>query len=132
MGKRKADSDDDSGSEYEQDTDSEEVKKPVKKAKKSPTRAKKATAKAEGHESTGDVEVLVSDEGDKYLSLGKLKRATVRSFKGMQMIDIREFYVDKSDGKEKPGKKGISLQKPQWDELKRGIETIDSLFEQLG
>jgi Transcriptional Coactivator p15 (PC4) len=31
----------------------------------------------------------------------------VRSFKGVPLIDIREFYG--AEGDEKPGKKGISL-----------------------
>jgi hypothetical protein len=43
----------------------------------------------------------MSSEGDKYVDLGKKKRATVRSFKGKAFIDIREFYGD--DGNEKPG-----------------------------
>jgi hypothetical protein len=43
--------------------------------------------------------------------LGKKKRATVRSFKGTDLLDIREFYG--ADGDEKPGKKGISLTREQ-------------------
>ncbi len=46
-------------------------------------------------------------EGDKYIDLGKKKRATVRSFKDIPLLDIREYYGIGSD--EKPGKKGISL-----------------------
>lgn len=48
-----------------------------------------------------------TSDGDKYIDLGKKKRATVRSFKGMPLLDIREFYGQEGD--EKPGKKGISL-----------------------
>ncbi|KNZ77749.1 RNA polymerase II transcriptional coactivator SUB1, partial [Termitomyces sp. J132] len=48
-----------------------------------------------------------TSDGDKYVDLGKKKRATVRSFKGTPLIDIREFYGNDDD--EKPGKKGISL-----------------------
>ena len=51
--------------------------------------------------------LLTSSDGDKYIDLGKKKRATVRSFKGIPLLDIREFYG--ADGQEKPGKKGISL-----------------------
>lgn len=51
--------------------------------------------------------VLTNSEGEKYIDLGKKKRATVRSFKGTPLLDIREFYG--ADGEEKPGKKGISL-----------------------
>ena len=56
---------------------------------------------------TGDVVVHTTPDGDKYIELGKKKRATVRSFKGTPLVDIREFYG--ADGDEKPGKKGISL-----------------------
>jgi hypothetical protein len=56
---------------------------------------------------SGAVEVLKNSEGEKYVDLGKKKHATVRTFKGMKLIDIREFY--NAGGVDKPGKKGISL-----------------------
>ncbi|KAG7449510.1 PC4-domain-containing protein [Guyanagaster necrorhizus] len=75
-----------------------------------------------------DAEVVVhkTSDGDKYIDLGKKKRATVRSFKGMPLLDIREFYGQEGD--EKPGKKGISLSLEQWETLKMGANTIDQLF----
>lgn len=54
---------------------------------------------------------MTNQEGDKYIDLGKKKRAVVRSFKGMPLLDIREYYGN--EGEEKPGKKGISLQLEQ-------------------
>jgi Transcriptional Coactivator p15 (PC4) len=51
--------------------------------------------------------VQKNKDGDGYIDLGKKKHATVRVFKGMPLIDIREFYGDEDDLK--PGKKGISL-----------------------
>lgn len=54
-----------------------------------------------------DVVVRCTSDGDKYIDLGKKKRATVRSYKGNVFVDIREFYG--ADGDEKPGKKGVSL-----------------------
>ncbi|XP_006461107.1 hypothetical protein AGABI2DRAFT_70431, partial [Agaricus bisporus var. bisporus H97] len=70
-----------------------------------------------------------SVEGDKYIDLGKKKRATVRSFKDIPLLDIREFYGTGSE--EKPGKKGISLTLEQWQVLKENSDTIDELFSDL-
>lgn len=38
----------------------------------------------------------------------------VREFKGMILIDIREYY-ETADGEMKPGKKGIALNPAQWE-----------------
>ena len=57
------------------------------------------------------ITIKTNVEGEKYIDLGKKKRVTVRTFKGMPLVDIREFYG--ADGDEKPGKKGISLQPDQ-------------------
>ncbi|EJD02953.1 PC4-domain-containing protein [Fomitiporia mediterranea MF3/22] len=76
-----------------------------------------------------DFLVFTNSEGEKYIDLGKRRRATVRSFKGVPYIDIREFFGDEDDLK--PGKKGISLTKEQWSELKANMNTIDTLIEKL-
>ncbi|KAI0318270.1 transcriptional Coactivator p15-domain-containing protein [Amylostereum chailletii] len=68
-------------------------------------------------------------EGEKYLELGKKKRATVRAFKGATLIDIREFYGE--DGDEKPGKKGISLSVDQWKTLMEARPAIDRLITRM-
>ncbi|KAK7053297.1 hypothetical protein VNI00_003923 [Paramarasmius palmivorus] len=97
-----SDEEDESGSE-----DEKPLKKPQSKAKG------KSKSKAAEVEASSDDEVTVhkSSEGEKYVDLGKKKRATVRSFKGMALIDIREFWGE--GGSEKPGKKGISLNAEQ-------------------
>lgn len=58
--------------------------------------------------SRSDIVVKSTSDGDKYIELGKKKRATIRVFKGTPLIDIREFYTD-AGGVDKPGKKGLSL-----------------------
>lgn len=56
--------------------------------------------------------------------LGRNRRLTVESFKGVVRIDIREFYD--ADGELKPGKKGISLRTNLWNTLKDKIHDINS------
>ncbi|KAG6900767.1 hypothetical protein C0993_002191 [Termitomyces sp. T159_Od127] len=97
-------------------TDESEQGEPVSKKLQSEKKA------IEDNETT----VKTTPEGDKYVGLGKKKRATVRSFKGTPLIDIREFYGN--DGDEKPGKKGISLTLEQWETLKKSTEILDELL----
>ncbi|KAF9447493.1 ssDNA-binding transcriptional regulator, partial [Macrolepiota fuliginosa MF-IS2] len=70
-----------------------------------------------------------NSEGDGYIDLGKKKHATVRAFKNIPLLDIREFYGTGSE--EKPGKKGISLTLEQWQVLRANVETIDQLFSEI-
>ncbi|KAJ7346652.1 transcriptional Coactivator p15-domain-containing protein [Mycena albidolilacea] len=86
--------------ELEPESESEAPKKTVKKPTK-PTKEKSEDADTE-------CTVEVSSDGEKFINLGKNKRATVRNFKGTTLLDVREFYVDKASGETKPGKKGIS------------------------
>ncbi|GLB37039.1 putative transcriptional Coactivator p15 (PC4) [Lyophyllum shimeji] len=95
-------------------------------AKRPKTEPTEDTAAQKAAEQQDAVVVKTSPEGDKYMDLGKKKRATVRSFKGIPLIDIREFYGP--DGDEKPGKKGISLTLEQWEALKNATGTLDELF----
>jgi len=73
--------------------------------------------------------VYTNTENEKYIDLGRKKRVTVRNYKGMTQIDIREYYD--ANGEEKPGKKGISLNPEQWAEFKQYIATIDDLVKNL-
>ncbi len=45
----------------------------------------------------------------------------VSKFKGKMLINIREFYDDKTTGEEKPGNKGIALSVEQWEALKSQV-----------
>lgn len=68
-----------------------------------------------------------SDDGKVEWELGKSKKVTVREFKGKVFVDIREYYCDKA-GDWKPGKKGIALQRDQWDELLASSGQITAAF----
>lgn len=48
-----------------------------------------------------------------------MKKASVSEFKGKKYVNIREYYVDKASGEERPGSKGIALSVEQWQELKK-------------
>ncbi|KAK7282281.1 hypothetical protein RIF29_10932 [Crotalaria pallida] len=66
-----------------------------------------------------------SDDADSIVvcEISKNRRVTVRNWQGKIVIDIREFY--QKDGKQLPGKKGISLTMDQWNVLRDHIEEID-------
>ncbi|KAD4384929.1 hypothetical protein R6Q59_010944 [Mikania micrantha] len=55
--------------------------------------------------------------------ISKNRRVSVRNWQGKVFVDIREFYV--KDGKQMPGKKGISLSMDQWKELRAHVDEID-------
>ncbi|GER30213.1 RNA polymerase II transcriptional coactivatorKIWI [Striga asiatica] len=66
-----------------------------------------------------------SDDSDQIVvcELSKNRRVSVRNWQGKLVVDIREFYI--KDGKEFPGKKGISLSMDQWKILKDHVDEID-------
>uniref|UniRef100_A0A7C8ZRP1 Transcriptional coactivator p15 (PC4) C-terminal domain-containing protein n=1 Tax=Opuntia streptacantha TaxID=393608 RepID=A0A7C8ZRP1_OPUST len=63
------------------------------------------------------------EEGIVVCEISKNRRVSVRSWQGRVVVDIREFYV--KDGKQMPGRKGISLTMDQWKVLREHIEEID-------
>uniref|UniRef100_A0A1I7TDI6 PC4 domain-containing protein n=1 Tax=Caenorhabditis tropicalis TaxID=1561998 RepID=A0A1I7TDI6_9PELO len=64
-------------------------------------------------------------DGNEMFEIGNLRYATVSNFKGKQYVNIREYYIDKNTQKMMPSKKGISLNKAQWANLKDLIPEID-------
>ncbi|KIJ54721.1 hypothetical protein M422DRAFT_24627 [Sphaerobolus stellatus SS14] len=74
------------------------------------------------------VQLQKDDEGNYYIDLGNMKRATVSQFKGKANLNIREYYTDKASGQLRPGKKGITLNVTQWDTL---LSVTSSLTEKL-
>ncbi|CAG8617471.1 11377_t:CDS:10 [Ambispora gerdemannii] len=68
-------------------------------------------------------------DGETYFKLDQKRRVTVRKFKSMILVDIREYF-DTSDGM-KPTKKGVSLPIDQWNKLKEFVEDIDQEVKKL-
>ncbi|AET38039.1 chromatin-binding transcription coactivator SUB1 Ecym_2297 [Eremothecium cymbalariae DBVPG len=71
-------------------------------------------------------------EDNIFFELGKNKRVTVRQFRNINLVDIREYYQDAGTGEMKPGKKGISLTEEQYDELLHNRFQIDDALRQFG
>ncbi|KAL4073964.1 transcriptional Coactivator p15-domain-containing protein [Scleroderma yunnanense] len=121
----------DSGFDKPSKSSKQTAKKPAEYAPKQTTKTVKKPkigAVEDNGESSNHAEarILTNAEGEKYVDLGKKRRATVRTFKGKVFLDIREYFGPDDD--EKPGKKGISLALEQWDILKSNISAIDSFF----
>uniref|UniRef100_A0A915BI27 Transcriptional coactivator p15 (PC4) C-terminal domain-containing protein n=1 Tax=Parascaris univalens TaxID=6257 RepID=A0A915BI27_PARUN len=116
---------------------STEVKKSKKKSDVGDKSSKKRNKKEESSSDEGVIDktpvkkakegpkLLKNSDGDEMLELGKMRFVTIRSFKGKALIDIREYYQDKGSGEVKPGRKGISLSREQYENLKRLTAEID-------
>lgn len=60
--------------------------------------------------------IHIDSHGNSFVDLGRNRRASLTSYRGKQMIHIRQFFMDKQ--KEMvPGKKGIALSQVEWNKL---------------
>ncbi|KAM3842391.1 activated RNA polymerase II transcriptional coactivator p15-like [Diretmus argenteus] len=109
----------DSDSEVETKAKRKKPSAPEKPAKK----AKSGEASRPGGSSKGSI-----NGDDNMFQIGKMKYVSVRDFKGKCLIDIREYWMNQ-DGEMKPGKKGISLNPEQWNQLKDHISEIDDAIK---
>ncbi|TDH72909.1 hypothetical protein CCR75_008306 [Bremia lactucae] len=69
----------------------------------------------------------ITDDSSMAFVLSRKRRVTVRKWKGMKLIDIREFYDDQNVAK--PGKKGISLSPEQWEKLNDFSDAINEAIK---
>ncbi|KAL3424378.1 transcriptional Coactivator p15 [Phlyctema vagabunda] len=73
------------------------------------------------------------DDGNPFwqLSTGRnQRRVGISEFKKVQMVNIREYY--EKDSKYLPGKKGISLNIDQYNELLKAIPKINASLRSMG
>lgn len=56
-------------------------------------------------------------DGNQFIDLGRNRRASLTSYRGKQMINIRQYFLDKKQNKMVPGKKGITLSQLEWNKL---------------
>ncbi|GAA6091838.1 SUB1 regulator of transcription a [Tachysurus ichikawai] len=113
------------------DSDSEADTKPKRKKQVTEKPAKKQksgeSSKTSGASKSGGGS---SNKKDNMFQIGKMRYVSVREFKGKVLIDIREYWMDQ-EGEMKPGKKGISLNPEQWNQLKEQIDDIDDAVRRI-
>jgi len=72
---------------------------------------------------------IMTDDGSIAFKLSSKRRLTVEKWNSKILINVREWYD--SDGKMKPGKKGIALTKDQWHKLTKMLPDIQTKKESL-
>ncbi|XP_005813526.1 activated RNA polymerase II transcriptional coactivator p15 [Xiphophorus maculatus] len=110
------------------DSDSEVETKAKRKKPSAPE--KPAKKQKSGESSKPGSSSKGSGDGDNMFQIGKMRYVSVRDFKGKVLIDIREYWMNQ-DGEMKPGKKGISLNPEQWNQLKEQMSEIDDAVKRL-
>ncbi|KAF7644985.1 hypothetical protein LDENG_00212650 [Lucifuga dentata] len=95
--------------------------KPAKKAKSGESSKPGGSSKRSGSGGNGE---------DNMFQIGKMRYVSVRDFKGKVLVDVREYWMNQ-DGEMKPGKKGISLNPEQWNQLKEQISDIDEAIKRI-
>ncbi|KAK0614243.1 transcriptional Coactivator p15-domain-containing protein [Immersiella caudata] len=116
MGKRAAES------------DGEDIASPnLKKAKASSSKTTK-TPKAKANSAPPSTNSGTDADGNPMWEIGGTRRVTISKFKGTTLVNIREYYTDKTTGEAKPGKKGISLSVEQFEGL---IDAMPALVQAL-
>ena len=106
-----------SDSEYESSSQGNEDNS-KKSASSSPIKSKFTTPTSNG-------------DGEATFELSGKRRVTVRKFRSSTLIDIREYYEDKASGEERPGKKGLSLTKEQFEKLKDLLPEIEAAIKNM-
>ncbi|XP_016149872.1 activated RNA polymerase II transcriptional coactivator p15-like [Sinocyclocheilus rhinocerous] len=111
------------------DSDSDTEKKAKRKKASAPEKPAKKQKSGETSKPSGSAKSDRNND-DNLFQIGKLRYVSVRDFKGKVLIDIREYWMDQA-GEMKPGKKGISLNPEQWNQLKEQMSDIDDAIRRL-
>ncbi|KAL7685042.1 putative transcriptional coactivator p15 (PC4), ssDNA-binding transcriptional regulator [Plasmopara halstedii] len=94
----------------------------VTRSSKSDSLSRTNQPKAQEQESSSTME-----QGGTVFVLSKKRHVTVRKWKTMTFVDIREFYDN--NGEAKPGKRGISLSLDQWEKLYGYLDAISEAIK---
>ncbi|XP_078531038.1 activated RNA polymerase II transcriptional coactivator p15-like [Lissotriton helveticus] len=120
----------DTSSSAESDSDSEADKKAKRKKQAPPEKPAKKQKTGESSKGSSASSKQSKKADDNMFQIGKMRYVSVRDFKGKVLIDIREYWMDQ-EGEMKPGRKGISLNPEQWNQLKEQISEIDDAVKNL-
>ncbi|XP_069076579.1 activated RNA polymerase II transcriptional coactivator p15 [Pleurodeles waltl] len=112
------------------DSDSEANKKAKRKKQAPPEKPSKKQKTGESSKGSSASSKQSNKVEDNMFQIGKMRYVSVRDFKGKVLIDIREYWMDQ-EGEMKPGRKGISLNPEQWNQLKEQISEIDDAVKNL-
>ncbi|KAL4660806.1 activated RNA polymerase II transcriptional coactivator p15-like [Arapaima gigas] len=112
------------------DSDSEVETKAKRKAPAAPEKPAKKQKSGESSSRAGGSSRGGASKDDNMFQIGKMRYVSVRDFKGKVLIDIREYWMDQ-EGEMKPGRKGISLNPEQWNQLKDQISEIDAAVKRI-
>ncbi|KAE8636577.1 hypothetical protein XENTR_v10003045 [Xenopus tropicalis] len=113
------------------DSDSEVDQKVKRKKQPPPEKEKPVKKQKTGESSKGGASSRQSNAPeDNMFQIGKMRYVSVRDFKGKVLIDVREYFMDQA-GEMKPGRKGISLNPEQWNQLKEQMSDIDDAIRKL-
>ncbi|KAK5456988.1 hypothetical protein LTS15_004768 [Exophiala xenobiotica] len=69
-------------------------------------------------------------DGNQYWEISRGRRVTISDYKGMTLVNIREYY--QRDSEWLPGKKGISLTVEQYSALIDAMPQIEGLLRKQG
>ncbi|XP_016102676.1 activated RNA polymerase II transcriptional coactivator p15 [Sinocyclocheilus rhinocerous] len=116
-------------SSSDSDSDSEVDTKAKRKKQATPERPSKKQKSGETSKGSS-ASKSSSSKNDNMFQIGKMRYVSVRDFKGKVLIDIREYWMDQ-EGEMKPGRKGISLNPEQWNQLKEQISEIDDAVRRI-
>ncbi|XP_044148609.1 activated RNA polymerase II transcriptional coactivator p15 [Bufo gargarizans] len=116
-----------SDSDSEVDLKAKRKKQPPPPEKEKPAKKQKSGESSKGSASTKQSS---SSQEDNMFQIGKMRYVSVREFKGKVLIDVREYFMD-NQGEMKPGRKGISLNPEQWNQLKEQMSDIDDAIRKL-
>merc|ERR1711862_885503 len=71
------------------------------------------------------------EEVEPVWEIGARRKVRVSQFKGKLYVNIREYYIDKATGEEKPGNKGIALPIDQWDSLVKLVPKVNRSIKKM-